>query len=57
VGTKIIDEPKLILDAGTGTGIIALIMAHAYPNSKITAIDIGNEAIQLANNNFKNSSW
>ena len=32
-------------------------MAHAYPNSKITAIDIGNEAIQLANNNFKNSSW
>lgn len=49
-------NPKNILDIGTGTGILALMMAQKY-NSIITAIDIDEGAIADAVTNCNNSPW
>lgn len=46
-----------ILDIGTGTGIISLMMAQRFPDAKITAIDIDENAIQDASVNFANSPF
>ncbi|MEP6648228.1 MAG: methyltransferase [Saprospiraceae bacterium] len=54
---KVVSHPLNILDVGTGTGVLALMMAHYFPESKIAAIDMDNAAIELASINFRNSKW
>lgn len=49
-------NPKSILDVGTGTGILSLIMAQKY-SCPITAIDIDENAVIDANINVKASPW
>lgn len=44
-----------ILDAGTGTGVIALMMAQRYPESRLTAIDIDEGAVRQAQQNVMQS--
>ena len=51
-----IESPKKVLDVGTGSGCIALMMKSIFPNSEVTGIDISEEAIQLANENSKLNS-
>ena len=46
-----------ILEAGTGTGLISLMIAQRNPNAEIMAIDINEEATNLAEENFKNSPF
>jgi len=41
------------LDIGTGTGIIAIILAKRYQESNITLIEIQSELAELAKNNVK----
>lgn len=46
-----------ILEVGTGTGLISLMLAQRNPEAQITAIDINENAVQLASENFENSPF
>lgn len=51
------DHPKTILDIGSGTGLIGLMLAQRFPNSEITAIEIEPNAFEESQLNFKNSPF
>ena len=49
-------DGKEILDIGTGSSCIAISLAKNLPNSKVSALDISNDAIEVAKENAKLNS-
>lgn len=47
--------PKNILDIGTGTGVIALMLAQRFPDANIHAVEIDGQAAETAGRNFQSS--
>lgn len=50
-------KPHNILDIGTGTGVISLMLAQRFPNSQIEAIELDEDAFEQAAENFENAPW
>lgn len=51
------DQHKTILDIGTGTGVIALMLAQRFAAAKIDAVEIDRQAAETAGRNFNNSPF
>lgn len=49
--------PKQILDVGTGSGVIALMLAQRYEAAIITALDLDAASVDEANENFTNAPF
>lgn len=47
------ESPSAILELGTGTGAIAITLAHLFPEAQITAVDLSADALALASKNVE----
>ena len=50
-------RPGKILDVGTGSGLVALMLAQRFPEAQVTGIDSDAEAAAQARENFAGSPW
>lgn len=49
--------PSLIVEIGTGSGALALALAHSYPRTQVVATDICPKALELARENIGAIRW
>lgn len=52
-----VEEAKTILDIGTGTGVIALMLAQRTKNAEIHGVEIDEASYLQTEENFSNSPW
>ena len=51
------NDPQNILDIGTGTGVISLMLAQRFAKAQINAIEIDEQAAETAARNFEGSAF
>jgi release factor glutamine methyltransferase len=51
IASHLEDEPPSVLDIGTGSGCIAIVLAKQLSKSKIDAIDVSEQALEVAKRN------
>lgn len=52
-----VNDVKNIIEVGTGTGLISLMLAQRNREAQITAMDIDENAVRLAKENFEKSPF
>ncbi len=51
------EKPSYILDIGSGTGVIALMLAQRFENAKVVGVELDEQAAIQAGENFSNSKF
>ena len=54
---SVASTPYAILDVGTGTGVIALMLAQRFSRAQVDAMELDIDAHAQATENFEDSSW
>ena len=55
--TEISSDTRRILDVGSGTGLIALMMAQRCPEAEIDGVELDADAFEQGVENFERSLW
>ena len=52
-----VEHPQFILDIGSGTGVIALMLAQRFPTAQLAAVELDESAAVQASANFSESKF